>query len=45
MKQERKLVKLKPNIHQELQDIANKRGVAIGDMVEFLLSKWKKSLK
>ncbi len=42
MNRERKLVKLKPNIHQELLDIASKREVAIGDVVEFLLSKWKK---
>jgi len=42
MNKERKLVKLKPSVHQELLDIANKREVAIGDVVEYLLSKWTK---
>jgi len=40
MGKETKLVKLKPSVHQELLDIANKREVAIGDVVEHLLSKW-----
>jgi hypothetical protein len=42
MAKETKLVKLKPSVHQELLDIASRREVAIGDVVEFLLSKWGK---
>jgi len=38
---ETKLVKLKPSVHQELLDIAHRREVAIGDIVEYLLGKWK----
>jgi len=38
---ETKLVKLKPSVHQELLDIAHRREVAIGDVVEYLLHKWK----
>ena len=40
MAQERRLIKLKPAVHQQLLDIANKRDVAIGDVVEYLLGKW-----
>jgi hypothetical protein len=40
MVQERRLIKLKPAVHQQLLDIANKRDVTIGDVVEYLLRKW-----
>jgi hypothetical protein len=40
MGKERKLVKLKPGVHQELLHMATKRDVTIGDVVEYLLVKW-----
>ena len=41
MEKEKRLIKLKPRVHQELLDIAQKRGVAIGDVIEYVLEKWK----
>ena len=41
MEKEKRLIKLKPSVHQELLDIAEKRGVAIGDVIEYVLGKWK----
>ena len=41
MEKEKRLIKLKPGVHQELLDIAEKRGVAIGDVIEYVLTKWK----
>lgn len=40
MNRETKLIKLKPSVHKELLDIASRREVAIGDVVEYLLDKW-----
>ena len=37
MEKEKRLIKVKPEVHQELFDIANKRDVAIGDVIENLL--------
>jgi len=40
MEKEKRLIKLKPTVHQQLFDIAMKKDVAIGDVIEFLLEKW-----
>ena len=40
MAREAKLIKLKPKVHQQLLDMAMAKDVTIGDIVEFLLSKW-----
>ncbi len=40
MAKEARLIKLKPKVHQQLLDMAMIRDVAVGDIVEFLLSKW-----
>lgn len=40
MAREAKLIKLKPKVHQQLLDMAITRDVAVGDIVEFLLTKW-----
>ena len=40
MSKEARLIKLKPKVHQQLLDMAMTRDVAIGDIVELLLSKW-----
>lgn len=40
MAREARLIKLKPKVHQQLLGMAIARDVAVGDIVEFLLSKW-----
>ena len=40
MAKEARLIKLKPKVHRQLLDIAMTRDVAVGDIVEFLLTKW-----
>ena len=40
MAREARLIKLKPKVHQQLLDMAMIRDVAVGDIVEFLLTKW-----
>ena len=40
MAKEAKLIKLRPKVHRQLLDMAMTRDVAIGDVVEFLLTKW-----
>jgi len=40
MEKEKRLIKLKPKVHQELLAIATRRDVAIGDVIEYLLEKW-----
>ena len=40
MEKDKRLIKLKPTVHQKLLDIAEKRGVAIGDVIEYVLQKW-----
>jgi len=37
MEKEKRLIKVKPEVHRQLFDIANKRDVAIGDVIENLL--------
>ncbi len=40
MEKDKRLIKLKPTVHQQLLDMAMKKDVAIGDVIEFLLEKW-----
>ena len=37
MEKEKRLIKVKPEVHRQLLDIANKRDVAVGDVIENLL--------
>jgi len=37
MQKEKRLIKVRPEVHQQLLDMANKRDVAIGDIIENLL--------
>lgn len=40
MEKEKRLIKLKPEVHQKLLDMATRRDVAIGDVIEYVLDKW-----
>ena len=42
MEKEKRLIKLKPKVHQELLGMATRRDVAIGDVIEYLLESWER---
>ena len=42
MEKEKRLIKLKPKVHQELLSMATRRDVAIGDVIEYLLERWER---
>jgi len=42
MIKETKLIKVKPEVHKKLLDLANRRDVAVGDIIEYLLDNFEK---